>query len=105
MAGVVPSRRSQAITCQAVDGQSVKTTESGGVCGYGTVKKVKEPKRHIMTDTLALLLFAVMRSLRLWLKPPQIPAGPRQVPTLAGMLASDQKLPEVGGDLGVVYVV
>ena len=33
-AGVIPSRRSGEITCQAADSQSVKTTESGGVCGY-----------------------------------------------------------------------
>ncbi len=45
-----------------IDSQSVKTTESGGVCGYDAGKKIKGRKRHIMTDTLGLLLFAVIHS-------------------------------------------
>ena len=46
----------------ALDSQSVKTTEAGGVCGYDAGKKIKGRKRHIMTDTLGLLLFAVIHS-------------------------------------------
>lgn len=49
-------------TAGVIDSQSVKTTESGGVCGYDAGKKVKGRKRHIMTDTLGLLLFAVVHS-------------------------------------------
>ena len=45
-----------------IDSQSVMTTESGGVCGYDAGKKVKGRKRHFMTDTLGLLLFAVIHS-------------------------------------------
>ena len=39
-----------------IDSQSVKTTESGGPCGYDASKKIKRRKRHITTDTLGNLL-------------------------------------------------
>ena len=45
-----------------IDSQSVKTTESGGVSGFDAGKKIKGRKRNIMTDTLGLLLFAVIHS-------------------------------------------
>jgi hypothetical protein len=37
-----------------MDGQSVKTTERGGVRGFDGHKRVKGRKRHILVDTLGL---------------------------------------------------
>lgn len=45
-----------------IDSQSVKTTESGGVCGYDAGKKVKGRKRHILTDTCGFLIFILVHT-------------------------------------------
>ncbi len=45
-----------------LDSQSVKTTEAGGPRGYDSAKKVNGRKRHILVDTLGLLLVVVVHA-------------------------------------------
>lgn len=45
-----------------IDSQSVKTTESGGPCGYDAGKKIKGRKRHILTDTSGFLISVLVHT-------------------------------------------
>jgi putative transposase len=45
-----------------LDSQSVKTTEVPGIRGYDAGKKIKGRKRHILVDTMGLLLMVVVHA-------------------------------------------
>jgi putative transposase len=45
-----------------LDSQSVKTTEVGGIKGFDAGKKVKGRKRHLLVDTLGLIIAVVVTS-------------------------------------------
>ena len=60
MAAREQAGREASPTAGIIDSQSVRTTEAGGPKGYDAGKKVDGRKRHILVDTLGLLLVLVV---------------------------------------------
>jgi putative transposase len=48
------------LSTAVLDSQSVKTTEQGGVRGYDSGKQINRRKRHVLVDTMGLLLMVVV---------------------------------------------
>ncbi len=49
-------------TAGVIDSQSVKTTESGGIRGFDAGKKINRRKRHIVVDTIGLIVGLVVHA-------------------------------------------
>ena len=58
--GAAPERKKKAPTAAILDSQSVKASNHGGVRGYDAGKKIMGRKRHILVDTLGLILAVVV---------------------------------------------
>ncbi len=56
------SGRNPEPSAAVLDSQSVKTTETPGVRGYDAGKKVNGRKRHIIVDTMGLLLIVLVHA-------------------------------------------
>lgn len=58
----VRAKRHPTPSAALLDSQTVKTTEKGGKRGYDAGKKINGRKRHIVVDTLGLLLTVLVHS-------------------------------------------
>src|SRR5882757_4898210 len=58
--GAAQERKKKAPTAAILDSQSVKVSNHGGVRGYDAGKKIMGRKRHLLVDTLGLILHLVV---------------------------------------------
>ena len=49
-------------TAAIIDSQSIRSAEGGELCGYDAAKRITGRKRHILVDTLGLVLLVVVHS-------------------------------------------
>lgn len=59
---ITAGREHEEPTAAVIDSQSAKTSEMGGTRGYDAGKKINGRKRHILVDTLGLLIAVVVHS-------------------------------------------
>ena len=55
-------RREATPSADVIDSQSVLTSESGGIRGFDSGKRINGCKRNIITDTIGLMLFALVHA-------------------------------------------
>lgn len=82
--------RNEEPTGAVVDSQSVATSAQGGPKGYDAGKKIKGRKRHLMTDTLGLLLAVVLLPANVQDRDAAaevVKAGTREAPTVTKLYA------------------
>ena len=55
-------RREESPSAGIIDSQTVKTTEQGGPRGYDAGKKINGRKRHLLVDTIGLVLMVIVHA-------------------------------------------